>query len=193
MKKQLVVMMFTILLIITGCSNYKVKQETDIEVQDFTHKDQRGEEVSLEDLKGSPWLATFLFTNCTTVCPPMTANLTEVQEALKEAGVEDYKIVAFSIDPDNDSPEVIQAYLDKYPIVDESKWHYLTGYDQTYIEQYAKKSFNAHVKDDVNSDQVIHTTYFHLVTPDGKAIKSYDGIDVPVEVIVEDLKTLGKN
>ena len=185
------IMMTLTLLLLAGCSNYKVKGDMDIEVQDFAHENQHGEEVSLADLKGSPWLATFVFTNCNTVCPPMTYNLTEVQKALQQAGVEDYNIVAFSIDPDNDTPQAITEYLAGYDIVDASKWQYLTGYNQQYIEQYARNSFRAHVKDDPNSDQVIHTTYFYLVTPDGHVIKSYDGIDVPVEVIVEDLKTLG--
>lgn len=188
--KRFLVLAFSLVLL-AGCSNYKVKGDMDIEVQDFTHENQRGEQVSLDDLKGSPWLATFVFTNCTTVCPPMTYNLTEVQKGLQKAGVDDYKIVAFSIDPDNDTPTAITDYLAGYDIVDDSKWEYLTGYNQQYIEQYARNSFRAHVKDDPNSDQVIHTTYFYLVTPDGHAIKSYDGIDVPVEVIVEDLKTLG--
>ena len=50
------IMMTLTLLLLAGCSNYKVKGDMDIEVQDFAHENQHGEEVSLADLKGSPWL-----------------------------------------------------------------------------------------------------------------------------------------
>ncbi|MGB6408768.1 MAG: SCO family protein, partial [Planococcus donghaensis] len=60
-------------------------------IDDFSYTDQRGEPVSLEDLKGTPWLATFVFTNCNTVCPPMTFNLSDIQEELEADGLSDYK------------------------------------------------------------------------------------------------------
>jgi len=195
MKK--IKLMFILLVIsalaLTGCNSNKFKAETDWEVESFSHQSQRGEEVSLESLKGKVWLATFIFTNCEDVCPPMTMNLTMVQDELIELGVEDYKIVEFSVDPEVDTPEIMAEYLAKFNPPDESKWELLTGYAPTYIEQFARNSFKAIVKDDPGSDQVIHGISFYLVDQNGVVVKSYNGYeDVPKEEIATDMQALIK-
>jgi len=195
MKK--IKLMFILLVIsalaLTGCNSNKFKAETDWEIESFSHQSQRGEEVSLESLKGKVWLATFIFTNCEDVCPPMTMNLTMVQDELIELGVEDYKIVEFSVDPEVDTPEIMAEYLAKFNPPDESKWELLTGYAPTYIEQFARNSFKAIVKDDPGSDQVIHGISFYLVDQNGVVVKSYNGYeDVPKEEIATDMQALIK-
>lgn len=178
-------------IILAGCNSNNFKAETDWEVEPFEHDSHKGEEISLDSLKGNVWLATFIFTSCDTVCPPMTFNLTEVQDELVAQGVEDYNIVAFSVDPEVDSPEVLADYLAKYNVPDESKWHLLTGYDQGYLSQFAKNSFKAIVQDDPNTNQVIHYTNFYLVDQDGVVVKSYPGVsDVQVDEIASDMKAL---
>ncbi|MFJ8511717.1 SCO family protein [Lysinibacillus xylanilyticus] len=195
MKKNsvLLVLILTLSSILTACGSYKFEPEMNIEVQDFSVTNQKNEKVSLNDMKGKPSLVMFIFTNCNSICPPMTYNMTEVQKALQDKGVEDYQIVAFSVDPQVDSPEVLTNYLKTYSVPDESKWQLLTGYDQKFIEQFAMKSFNSVVKNDPNSDQVIHMGSYYLVNADGIVVKDYSGTtDVPVETIVADMKALTK-
>lgn len=188
------VLLLTLVTVLSACGNTKFKADYSLEMQDFEHINQRGETVSLESLKGKPWLGMYIFTNCNSVCPPMTFNMTQVQEKLKKKGIEDYNIVAFSVDPEVDTPEVLADYLARYTVPDESKWNLLTGYSQSYIEQYAVKSTKLLVKDDPNSDQVIHGIQFFLVDKDGILVKQYDGYaqdadDVPIDTIVSDLET----
>ncbi|WP_219914242.1 SCO family protein, partial [Bacillus paranthracis] len=45
----------------------------DLETFQFTNQD--GKPFGTKDLKGKVWVADFMFTNCQTVCPPMTANM----------------------------------------------------------------------------------------------------------------------
>jgi len=192
-KSVMLVLILTLSSILAACGSYKFEPEMNIEVQDFSVTNQNNEKISLNDLKGKPWLAMFIFTNCNSICPPMTYNMTEVQKALQDKGVEDYQIVAFSVDPEVDKPEVLTNYLKTYSVPDASKWQLLTGYEQKYIEQFARKSFNSLVKNDPNSDQVVHMSSYYLVDADGKVVKDYDGTtDVPVETIVADMKALTK-
>lgn len=179
---------------LSACGNVKFKADYSYEIQDFDHVNQRGENISLESLKGKPWLGMYIFTNCNSVCPPMTFNMTQIQEKLMKKGIEDYNLVAFSVDPEVDTPEVLADYLARYTVPDESKWNLLTGYSQSYIEQFAVKSTKLLVKDDPNSDQVIHGIQFFLVDKDGILVKQYDGYakdasDVPIDTIVGDLET----
>ena len=196
MKKTAVLSLSLVLtLVLSGCSNYAFKPDTNYVIDDFTATNQHGDQVSLNDLKGKPWLAMFMFTNCTTICSPMTYNMTEIQEKLQELEVEDYNIVAFSVDPARDTPEVLTDYFSFYEAADDSKWHFLTGYDQEFIEQFAVKSFKALVKMPQDSDQVIHANTFYLVDEQGVAVKNYYGYSeeedgVPIDTIAIDLKTL---
>ena len=190
MKKILGIIMIS-LLVLAGCGSSDFKAQTNWDIEEFEFDNQRGEETSLEDLKGTVWLATFIFTNCETICPPMTFNLAEIQGMLKEKGIEDYKIVGFSVDPEVDSPEKLQEYLDMFEVPDQSNWELLTGYSQEYISQFAEQSFKALVRNNPNDDQVIHGSRFYLIDQNGVAVKNYTGFeDVPKEEIVIDMETL---
>lgn len=195
-KKSLALaMLLVVATVLSACSNYQFKPTTNYEISDFTAIDQRGEEVTLDSLKGKPWLAMFIFTNCTSICSPMTYNMKLIQDELVKKGIEDYNIVAFSIDPAYDTPEELTKYLERHGAPDESKWHMLTGYDQKFIEQFAANSFKSLVKADPNSDQVIHANTFYLVDEKGIAVKNYTGYSqtedgVPYDTIATDLESL---
>lgn len=188
------VILLAISTVLSACGNVKFKADNNIAMQEFEHINHRNETVSLESLKGKPWIGMYIFTNCKTVCSPMTFNMTEVQEKLVKKGIEDYNIVAFSVDPELDSPEVLANYLARYNVPDESKWNLLTGYAQSYIEQYAQKSTKLLVKKAPGDDQVYHSVKYFLVDKDGVLVKYYDGYaenvqDVPVDTIAIDLET----
>ncbi|MCP3764610.1 SCO family protein [Domibacillus sp. A3M-37] len=183
-----------ILIMLSACSNRDFQGNMDVEVQNFTNVNQNGEEVSLADLEGKVWLANFIFTSCTTVCPPMTRNMSDVQDMLNEEGVENYEIVSFSIDPARDTPEALKEYISHYE-ADESNWQLLTGYTEEEIGTFAEKSFQAVAIPDPNSDQFVHGTSFYLVDQEGKVVKSYQGNkqgseEVPFDEIVQDVKQL---
>ncbi|HWK21525.1 MAG TPA: SCO family protein [Ureibacillus sp.] len=193
MKKKLIGLIGILVLsvILSSCSNYKFKAETEYEIEDFTVTNHKGEEVTLGSLKGKPWLAMFIFTNCTTVCQPMTFNMNEIQKELEKNGVKDYNIVGFSVDPANDTPEVLSEYLSHFTVEDESKWNLVTGYDQKWIEQFALNSFKSIVKMPTEGDQVVHGSSIYLVDENGIAVKNYPGsADVPIDTIAIDMETL---
>ncbi|MBO8155458.1 MAG: SCO family protein [Bacillaceae bacterium] len=189
MKILFPVIFFSILL--TGCGLFGDTQyegDFSYEVQDFSYINQDGETVSLDDLKGSFWVADMVFTNCNTVCPPMTANMARLQKLLKEEGLNEVRLVSFSVDPEVDTPENLKAFGDKFG-VDYSNWDFLTGYTMEDIEKFALKSFKSLVDKPEGQDQVNHAVSFFIVTPDGYAIKRYNGTQAQqMEQIVEDLK-----
>lgn len=191
---------FAVILLLGACSSNDFKGDYKVKVNPFEFTNQKEEDVSLEDLKGEVWLAQFIFTNCTTVCGPMMHNMAVLQDGLIEEGVEDYKIVSFTVDPRTDTPEKLQEYLELFAPTDESKWEMLTGYRQETIMELAKKSFMTIVADDPNgSDQVIHGVSFILVDQAGNVVKMYNGAGEEgvaftdyVDDIVQDVKMLSK-
>src|SRR5689334_3553193 len=45
----------------------------------FALTNERGERYGLSDLRGSVWIADFVFTSCPTVCPRLTKRMEELQ------------------------------------------------------------------------------------------------------------------
>lgn len=178
-----------IVILLSACGN-KYEGDFSYEVQDFSFADHNGEKLSKSDLEGKFWVADFIFTNCTTVCPPMTANMAKLQDQLKEAGLEDVQLVSFSVDPKHDTHKVMKKYIkSRGGTLD--NWHLLTGYNFDKIKQFSIKSFKSPVEKVADSNQIMHATSFFIVTPEGNAIKRYDGRKAKkMEKIVEDIKSM---
>lgn len=190
MKRHLSVLGLLLILVLSACGQNGIRDAKNWPIDDFSFTNQEGEEFGLKDLKGQVWVADFIFTNCTTVCPPMTFNKEKLQTMVKEEGIEDVQFVSFSVDPEIDSPEALKKYGEQFN-VDFNSFHLLTGYSQEFIEEFARKSFKAIVDKPQTGDQVVHQTYYYLVDQNGKIMKYYSGSsDVPYAEIIEDIKAL---
>ncbi|MBI3562198.1 MAG: SCO family protein [Gammaproteobacteria bacterium] len=89
-----------------------------------------GESVSLDSIvSDGPLLLNFIFTTCTAICPIMTATFMEVQDAASKQSIT-LKQVSISIDPEQDTPAVLQGYAKKFHARDD--WRFYTG-DKTDI------------------------------------------------------------
>lgn len=179
-------------LLLSACSSQGIKNGYNWDLEEFTFTDHNNKEFSKSDLKGKVWLADFVFTNCTTVCLPMTSNLADFQGMLNDNGISNVEIVSFSVDPELDTPAALKEYSERFN-ADLSSWHFLTGYTQKEVEEFAKKNFKTIVQKPANTDQVIHGTKFYLVNKDGEIVKDYSGVsDVPFEEMMNDIKILQK-
>lgn len=99
--------------------------------------DQTGAAVDLADLKGTVWVAHFMFTRCEGPCPRMVAEFRSLQ---RELGVmPGVRWVSISADPTYDTPAVLAAYAKKFE-ADPATWSFLTG-DTAQIYTLAEKGF----------------------------------------------------
>ncbi|HVV49461.1 MAG TPA: SCO family protein [Polyangia bacterium] len=80
-------------------------------VADFAATDQDGRAVSRADLAGHRWVADFIFTSCAGICPTLTARLAALRRRVADPAA---RFVSFSIDPDRDTPAVLQAYAARW-------------------------------------------------------------------------------
>jgi len=188
-KKIKFFVVIALILVLAACGNSGIANPLNYEVSDFSYTDQYGESFSLKDLEGKVWIADMIFTQCDTVCPPMSAHMAKLQGMVKEEGL-DVEFVSFSVDPDVDTPEILKEYAEGYSD-DLSNWHLLTGYSLDEITQFAKDSFKAIVMKPEGQDQVMHVVNFYLVDQNGTVLKDYDGVsNTPYEEIIEDIKKI---
>ncbi|OCA91745.1 SCO family protein [Pseudobacillus wudalianchiensis] len=168
MRKNPLLILGIILVILSACSLNETKP---YQMKPFTFTNQNGKPFGSENLKGKVWIANFIFTNCDTVCPPMTANMAALQKRLKAEHLP-VDLVSFSVDPAVDTPEKLKKYLANFT-EDESNWQMLTGYTQEQIEAFGREAFQTLVQKPASSDQVIHNTNFYLVNQNGEIINEY--------------------
>jgi protein SCO1 len=88
--------------------------------------DQNGKHLDFYNdlVKGRTVAINFIFTTCTTVCPPLTATFRKVQQTASERGL-DVKLVSVSVDPVVDTPERLRAFAEKFNVA--QGWTFVTG------------------------------------------------------------------
>lgn len=91
---------------------------------DFQFTTHTGKPFSQASLQGNVWILDFIFTNCTLVCPRITAEMRKLQEQTK--GIPQVRLLSLSIDPDRDTQQVLAAYAAKNG-ADPQRWIFVTG------------------------------------------------------------------
>jgi protein SCO1/2 len=98
-------------------------------VADFTFTERGGKPLSPDDLKDKVWVASFIFTRCAGPCPTMSEQMSNVQSVYD--GHEDVRLVSFTVDPDYDTPRVLDQYGERYD-ANPDTWLFLQGtYEST--------------------------------------------------------------
>ena len=67
----------------------------------------------------------FIFTTCTTICPPLGATFARVQKDLGERAGRDVHMISISVDPATDTPERLKAWGAKFHAA--PGWTFVTG------------------------------------------------------------------
>ncbi len=108
----------------------------------FTLTERSGRPVTLDDLRGSIWVADFIYTECTESCPTQSLALARLQREF--AGASDLRLVSITVDPQHDTPAVLRRYAERYGATE--RWWFLTG-DKRAIYCLARDGFRLSVSD----------------------------------------------
>ncbi len=138
-------------------------------VSEFKLQDQNGQDFGLKDLKGKVWVADLMFTTCGGICPTMSKSMSGLHQNF--AHWDDVRMVSISVNPENDSPAVLETYAKKYK-AQGKKWIFLTG-PRDEIQKLAVESF----KMGDMREMVFHSALFVLVDRGGRIRGYYDGTD----------------
>ena len=112
-----------------------------------------GKEVRFFDdvIKDKVVAINFIYTRCPDTCPLETAQLVRVQNIMGDRLGKDVFFYSISIDPKNDTPEVLKEYRERFG----AKWTFLTG-DKNDIIKLRKKLglYIAEIQDGSNNHNV---------------------------------------
>ncbi|MFL6337117.1 MAG: SCO family protein [Pyrinomonadaceae bacterium] len=101
--------------------------ESKMSIPDVELVDQDGRAVHFytDLVKGKVVAVNFIFTTCTTICPPLGATFARVQRELGERAGRDVRLISISVDPATDTPERLKAWGAKFHAAE--GWTLLTG------------------------------------------------------------------
>jgi len=162
---------------------------------------------------GTPYLMTFVFTHCQTVCPLLTQSLKRVQDDARENGYGDaVTFLELTFDPARDDAERFRAYADERDVdLDAGNWHFLRagGPEQTRavvaanhpdgfgIPYSRSDSGTATATTTAGGTTATddgymfdHLSLILLVNADGYVERAYPGPNPPTDRIVDDLSRI---
>ena len=99
-------------------------------IPDVAVLDQDGKELHFytDLIKGKTVAINFIFTNCTTICPPLAATFARLQKEMGDKVGKDVHLISISVDPLTDTPERLKAWGAKFKAG--PGWTFVTGEKQ---------------------------------------------------------------
>lgn len=119
----------------------------------FDLTDQDNERLTSEDLRGQFVLYSFTYTNCAVPCYNINETMQEVQSRLNEVQLDgiDVSFVTISIDPERDTPEVLNSYA-KSIGADTNKWKFATTTNKALLKTIIGSGFETYYEDKGNGE-----------------------------------------
>ncbi|MEE5070824.1 SCO family protein [Pseudomonas alliivorans] len=103
--------------LLAGCGNsnalpFKHGKDMSNEIvgRNFRLKDPKGEVKTLSSFRGLMPMVFFGFTQCPAICPTALARAAQIRKLMGEDG-KTFQVVFITLDPERDTPEVIDAYV----------------------------------------------------------------------------------
>ncbi|MBA3439819.1 MAG: SCO family protein [Pyrinomonadaceae bacterium] len=94
----------------------------------------------------------FIFTTCTTICPPLGATFARVQKEIGERVGRDVHFISISVDPVTDTPERLKAWGQKFRAG--TGWTFVTG-DKPSMNQLLKALASSSARPEDHSPTII--------------------------------------
>jgi protein SCO1/2 len=163
-------------------------------VGEFSFTNQDGARFGSAELRGKVWVAAFFFTRCPTICPKITARMKWLGEQAKERKL-GLELVSISVDPENDTPEVLREYAKKNGL-DLAHWSLLTGDDEA-IKKTTLEGFKVAVEGKADATApdfgILHGSHLVLVDRVGQ-IRGYyrSSDDAEMHKLLDDVARVSK-
>lgn len=150
------------------------KVTKDVTLPDFNLIDENENSVTKQDLIGKTVVMTFTYVNCVdpNACPILLGNFSSLQQDLKSKGfkTDNLLLVSVSLDPDNDTPEVMKEHAKKMNF-DLSYLKMLTG-DMKEI-QTLTDTLGEHFEK--SGSEVLHDNKTFIFNSNGKLTHEFTG------------------
>ena len=149
------------------------------EIGNYTLTDQDGNQFSIRELNGKPYVLSLIYTSCGHECPTIIMHL---QDAFNKAGGDfgnKFNALTIGFNPEKDTPNQLKRYGESFTN-DFKKWRFAAA-DKKTIEGLARDLGFYYNKVEGGFDHINMVT---IVDKEGKIYKQIYGLDFkPVEIL----------
>jgi protein SCO1/2 len=158
--------------------------------------DQNGRPFGARELRGTIYVASFIFTSCVSECPRMTREMAHLEPEMARYHGRVH-MVSISVDPAHDTPDRLREYMARYH-ADPALWTFVTGPEQAVLRAVGD-GFRIDVElprrgpnGDYDPVQLAHANRFALVDGQGRLRGSYRADDEGEQNLAADLARLAE-
>ena len=141
------------------------------EVPPFAFTNADGRSIDESVLRGHVWIADFIFTRCVTMCPITTAKMSVLRRAIPST---DIRFVSFSIDPEYDTPAILQAYASRWNA--DPRWLLLSP-PPGKVTEFAQAMKVPFERTAMPLEPILHSSLFFLFDQRGRLRGLYGSLD----------------
>jgi protein SCO1/2 len=158
------------------------KSQLDIQLPDTKLVRDDGKEVLFKNEMSDRRVVvlSFIYTSCTAICPMTSQTISRLQGKLG-ADIDKVHLVSISIDPEQDTPEVLTKYAQQFHA--SKYWNHYTGTENASIE--VQKAMNAYLGDKMN-----HVPVTFIWSGKGSTWLRVDGFSTADDLLLEVKKLL---
>jgi protein SCO1/2 len=161
------------------------RSEVNINLPELQLIRQDGKVVKFPDelSDGRVVVLSYIYTSCTAICPMTSQTIYKLQGKLA-ADLDKVHLVSISIDPEQDTPEILSKYAQKFHA--SKYWDHYTGTAEASIK--VQKAMNAYLGDKMN-----HVPVTFIWSGKGNTWIRIDGFATADDLLLEVQKLLAKN
>jgi protein SCO1/2 len=163
----------SVALLAAGSASYELDQQpfpsealrTKFRAPEFELTDHNGNTVRLADLRGSVVLVTGFFASCGYACPMLLSDIQNSVAALSPEQLGDLRIAGITLDPKNDTPEVLASIATARGF-SSPPFHLLT--DEPAVVEKTLDDLAFPRSRDADTGVIIHPNLYILLDRDGR-------------------------
>ena len=190
--KNILLFLFSVLTIFSCKENTeqtvqkKDSANSSIFLLDSKWQNQDAEELHLKDLKGKNLVMVMIFTSCRTACPILVADMKKVHDKIEKNKLKDTSLVLISIDPTNDTPEVLKKFAAERNM-DSEPWIFLRS-DEKSTREFANVLAVKYKK--ISPIEFSHSNIISVFNRNGELVSQEEGSGINSDAVAKTVNEL---
>ena len=190
--KNILLFLFSVLTIFSCKENTeqtaqnKENANSSIFLLDSKWQNQDAEELQLKDLKGKNLVMVMIFTSCRTACPILVADMKKIHAKIEKNKLKDTSLVLISIDPTNDTPEVLKKFAAERNM-DSQPWIFLRS-DEESTREFANVLAVKYKK--ISPIEFSHSNIISVFNRNGELVSQEEGSGINSDAVAKTVNEL---
>ena len=190
--KNILLFLFSVLTIFSCKENTeqtvqkKDSANSSIFLLDSKWQNQDAEELQLKDLKGKNLVMVMIFTSCRTACPILVGDMKKIHAKIEKNKLKDTSLVLISIDPTNDTPEVLKKFAAERNM-DSEPWIFLRS-DEESTREFANVLAVKYKK--ISPIEFSHSNIISVFNRNGEMVSQEEGSGINSDAVAKTVNEL---